>query len=113
MILPSTLSDPIETARASIRQVNPILDGRHHLHNAEGQLAGIRQWVVTTPAIEIAIQQALQAITPLYKLHNSVSVDATHLEEPKAEFNRRVDGLVIALSAAKANEEANALGLGW
>lgn len=113
MILPSTLSDPIELARTSIRQVNPLIDSSHHLRNAERSLLGIASWVEMTAAIQAAIDHAIEAIAPLYHLHNSVVLAPSRLDAPKAEFNARVDGLARALVAAKPSDEANALGLGW
>lgn len=113
MILPSTLSDPIEMARNSIRQVNPLIDSSHHLRNAERSLLGIANWVEMTATIQAAVDRALEAITPLYRLHNSVVLDPSRLDAPKAEFNARVDSLAAALLISKPSDEANALGLGW
>lgn len=113
MILPSTLSESIEMARSSIRQVNPLIDSSHHLRNAERALLGIANWIQMTSPIQTAIDRTLEAITPLYRLHNSVVLDPARLDAPKAEFSARVDTLATALRTAKPSDEAKALGLDW
>ena len=113
MILPQTLLEPIEIARSSIQQVNPVIDSSHHLRNAERALLGIANWIEMTSPIQAALGYALEAITPLYRLHSSVLLDPSRLDAPKAEFNARLDKLVFALRTAKPSDEAKALTLDW
>lgn len=113
MILPSTLSESLEVARSSIRQVHPHIDSSHQLRNAERALLGIANWVQMTLEIQTAIDHGLAAITPFYRLGNSVVIDPAHLDVPKAEFNARVDKLATVLGSAKPSDEAKVLGLDW
>src|SRR3954466_12819159 len=116
MDLPDTLAELIESARRWLSLAERF-NMSARAESAAAELATLRSYVVPTPELNFAIEEALIAIRNVadighdpFRLTRRGTVWAEQLRQ--LAF-MAIDRLVYALGHAKPSEQARAVGLDW